>query len=453
MKPFSALLRAAVATIVLIAAGCTAPASPPRPNLESPAAAPILAITDVTVIDVASGARRAGMTVLVKDGRIDSVGPARAVPRGALRIAGKGRFLIPGLWDMHSHHQASGSDSLPLFLANGVVGTRDMGSDLDFILPLRDRIARGEVAGPAIVAAGPILDAAPADWPYRRRVANAEEARTAVRALAKSGVDFIKVHDQTPRDAFFAIRDEAALLGLPFAGHVPAAVTIEEAAASGMASIEHLANNRLFLECSDGQSYDPAKCRPLFGRLAAAPVWQTPTLAFFQSIPDTFSGKPPPNVDFASPSLRAMWAKNMGASKLSAEVLAYLRSANLGALAAMRDMRSAGVPFLAGCDAMVPGFCLHDEMEWMTRAGLSPLEALRTATLNPARFLGREAVQGNIAPGMAADLVILDADPLADIGNTRRIAAVIVRGRAIGRAELANILARAKAGWATAPAR
>jgi imidazolonepropionase-like amidohydrolase len=302
------------------------------------------------------------------------------------------------------------------------------------------------------VAAGPILDAAPADWPFRQRVANAEEARAAVRSLAARGVDFIKVHDQTPRDAFFAIRDEAKLAGLPFAGHVPMSVSVDEATASGMASIEHLANNRVFLECSDGPD-DGAKCSPLYGRLAAAPVWQTPTLAFFQSIPDLFSGKPPAHLEYASPSLRALWARNMEASQLSAEVLAFLRRANRDALAAMKDMQNAAVPFLAGCDAMVPGFCLHDEMEWMTRAGMSPLDALRTATLNPARFLGREAVQGNIAPGMAADLVLLDADPLADIRNTRRIAAVIVRGRAIGRAELANILARAKAGWATTPAR
>src|SRR5205823_14122859 len=136
-----------------------------------------------------------------------------------------------------------------LSVANGVVGTRDMGSDLDFILPLRDRIRRGELLGPEIVAAGPILDNAPGDWPFRRRVTNAQEARDAVRDLKNRGVDFIKVHNNTPREAFFAIADEAPKLGLSFAGHIPLKVTIEEGIASGMKSIEHLTESRLFLEC------------------------------------------------------------------------------------------------------------------------------------------------------------------------------------------------------------
>src|SRR5207247_2141288 len=124
-----------------------------------------------------------------------NVGRALSVPEGTARVDGTGKFLIPGLWDMHAHHQATGRDSLDLYLANGVVGTRDMGSDVEFILPLRDRIDRGELLGPEIVAAGPILDDAPPDWPFRRRVSNAQDAREAVRDLKRHGVDFIKVHD------------------------------------------------------------------------------------------------------------------------------------------------------------------------------------------------------------------------------------------------------------------
>jgi len=137
----------------------------------------------VTVIDVASGARQTAMTVLTKAGRISDIGRALSVSDGTLRVDGTGKFLIPGPWDMHAHHQATGLDSLDLFLANGVVGTRDMGSDADFIFPLRDRIDRGELLGPEIVAAGPILDDAPPDWPFRRRVSNAQDAREAVRDL------------------------------------------------------------------------------------------------------------------------------------------------------------------------------------------------------------------------------------------------------------------------------
>src|SRR5687767_9778191 len=233
--------------------------SPPGP----PAGA--VAIAGVTVIDVLSGAKQAGVTVVTKGGQIAMIGRSVPVPRGAVRVDGAGKFLIPGLWDMHSHNQASGAESLDLYLAHGVVGTRDMGSDLDFILPLRDRVRRGELTGPEIVAAGPMLDNAPPDWPFRRRVTNAQEAREAVRDLATRGVDFIKVHNNTPRDVFFAIADEAPKLGLSFAGHVPLAVTITEAAASGIKSIEHLSEFRVFRECAGAvQPYDAERCRHLF---------------------------------------------------------------------------------------------------------------------------------------------------------------------------------------------
>ena len=180
-----------------------------------------IAITNVTLVDVASGAREAAVTVVTKAGLIADIGRGISIPREMVRVDGAGKFLIPGLWDMHSHHQATGGEALDLFLASGVVGTRDMGADLEFILPLRERINRGELLGPEIVASGPILDDAPPEFPFRRRVTSAEEAREAVRELKARGVDFIKVHDHTPREAYFAIAEEAPKLGLPFAGHVP----------------------------------------------------------------------------------------------------------------------------------------------------------------------------------------------------------------------------------------
>src|SRR5215469_7501228 len=258
-----------------------------------------VAITDVTVIDVERGARLVDATVVTAGARIASVGRSAVIPPGATRVNGRGKFLIPGLWDMHSHHQAAGLQSLELFLANGIVGTRDMGSDADFILPLRDHIARGEAAGPEIVAAGPILDDRPPDWPFRRRVRNAEDARAAVRDLKRRGVDFIKVHDNTPRDAFFAIADETAKLGLSFAGHVPFDVTVEEAADAGMRSIEHLANYRVYGECSGRGEYSAAGCEARFAKLTAKHVWQTPTMAFFRALPELFSGTPMAHAEYA----------------------------------------------------------------------------------------------------------------------------------------------------------
>ena len=219
-----------------------------------------------------------------------AIGPRVTIPRGATRVNGKGKFLIPGLWDMHSHHQGTGADCLDLFIAKGVVGTRDMGGDTDFILPLRERVKSGAVLGPEIVAAGPILDDAPPSYPYRRRVTNAQQAREAVADLKRAGVDFIKVHDHTPREVFFTIAEEAPKLGLPFAGHVPQGVKVEEAADAGIRSIEHLSNYDVFGECLVNDSYTLADCRRLFEKLAAKGVWQTPTLAFFETIPDVFSG-------------------------------------------------------------------------------------------------------------------------------------------------------------------
>lgn len=429
---------------LLVAAWGSTPAArvPPAQRSVSAQLGDAIAITNVTLVDVVSGARQTPTTVVTRAGEITDIGRTIAVPGGAVRVDGTGKFLIPGLWDMHSHNQASGAESLELYLANGVVGTRDMGSDLEFILPLRDRIRRGELNGPEIAAAGPMLDNAPADWPFRRRVTNAQDAREAVRDLEKRGVDFIKVHNNTPRDAFLAIADEASKLGLPFAGHIPLAVTIAEGAASGIKSIEHLSESRVFRECTGKpQPYEAERCRPLFDTLAANSVWQTPTLGFFRVLPDVFSGKPMPHAEYASDSLLELTRKNIEASKLNEPALSFLRSMSQTSLTVIKDMLSRGNAFLAGCDGGVPGFCLHDEMLALTEAGLSPLQAIQTATINPAKLLGREKIQGTIEAGKRADLVLLDADPLTDIRHTRRIAAVIVRGRVLSKADIDRMIA------------
>ncbi len=237
-----------------------------------------MAISGVTVIDTINGRAVPNSTVTIRDGVITSVTAGGASPTGARRVDGRGKFLIPGLWDMHAHHQMTGDASLPLFVANGVTGTRDMGADLDFILPLRQRTASGQILGPRIIAAGPMLDDRPPDWPYRITVRTGDEARNAVRMLKERGVDLIKVHDRTPPEAYQAIADEARRQGLPFAGHLPRGITIEAAAAAGQRSIEHLAGLRMVNQCSGGQTYSAEKCRPFFEWLAKSGLWQTPTL-------------------------------------------------------------------------------------------------------------------------------------------------------------------------------
>lgn len=399
------------------------------------------AIIDVTVIDVLTGAHRTGLNLLIRDDRITAMASKIGIPRNAIRVNGKGKFLIPGLWDMHAHHQGSGAKSLDLFVAKGVVGTRDMGGDADFILPLREGVNSGATLGPEILTSGPMLDDAPPGFPYRRRVTNAAEAREAIHDLKRLGVDFIKVHDHTPREVFFAIADEAPKVGLTFAGHVPINVTIEEAADSGMRSIEHLANYRVFGDCSTGDTYSLTECAPLFDKLAAKGVWETPTMEFFQTLPDVFSGAGLPHAEYASDSLLALTRENVRDSHLNEKTLDKLRLAAQLSLQAIRDLHARGNRFLAGCDGLVPGFCLHDELEWLTKAGFTPLESLQTATINPARFLGRQAWQGSVETGKRADLVLLDADPTLNIRNIDSIAAVIIRGKVLTRSALQQMIA------------
>jgi imidazolonepropionase-like amidohydrolase len=428
---------------LLAAAQSASPQTLPAPA-STPKSGPMVAIISVTVIDVASGAHQANIGVLIQGDRITALGPRLKIPRGATRVNGKGKFLIPGLWDMHSHHQGSGTEAVDLFVAKGVVGTRDMGADADFIFPLRERIRSGALLGPEIVLSGPMLDDAPAGFPYRRTTKNALDARIAVRELKHLGVDFVKVHDHTPRDVFFAIAEEAPKVGLTFAGHVPSAVSVEEAADAGMRSIEHLANYRVFGDCGTGETvetYDLSSCAKLFDKLAAKGVWQTPTMEFFQTLPDVFSGAPLDHAEYASDSLLKLTRDNVELSHLDAKTLDRFRQANSITPRAIHDLHSRGNRFLAGCDGLVPGFCLHDELEWLTKAGFSPLEALQTATINPAIFLGREALQGTIEVGKRSDVVLLDADPTTDIRNTTRIAAVIVRGKLVNRSTLGRIIA------------
>jgi hypothetical protein len=401
-----------------------------------------LVITRVSVIDVVNGRVLSNRTITIRDETITAVTEDAAPRAGARIVDGHGKFLIPGLWDMHAHNQGSGAESLDLYLANGVVGARDMGSDLEFIVPLRDRIRSGEFSGPEIVAAGPILDSAPADWPFRRRVTNAREAREAVRDLKHRRVDLIKVHNQTPRDVFFAIADEAPKVGLSFAGHIPLTVTMNEGAASGIRSIEHLSEFRVFRECAGkAMPYAVERCRPLFEKLVSNKIWQTPTLQAYRVLPDLLAGEPMPHAEYASDSSLELIRRNIEASKLDEQALSQFRAMSAQSLAVIRDMLTLGTSFLAGCDGGVPGFCLHDELEALTDAGLSPLQAIQAATINPATFLGRETTEGTVAAGKRADLVLLDGNPLSNIRNSRRVSAVIARGRLLSRADIDEILA------------
>jgi imidazolonepropionase-like amidohydrolase len=332
-----------------------------------------------------------------------------------------------------------------LYVANGVTGIRDMGSDVDFILKLRDATASGRVLGPRIFAAGPILDNAPGDWPFRMRVKTAEDGTAAVQLLKRRGVDLIKVHDHTPRDAFLAIAKEARLQKLPLAGHVPMGVTVEEVIDAGQGDIEHLSNMGLWKRCP-GEGYRPGACRPFFEMLARRGVWQTPTLAAWSelaTIGTPASAVSPDHIAYASRTVRKMWAGNQSLFATPEVARAMKATAVVGALVT-KEMADAGVGILAGCDGMIAGFCVHDELDAMVRGGMTPLAALQTATRNPVRYFGLQETHGRVASGQRADLVLLDGNPLADIRNLGRVRAVVLAGRLLERTELDKVLAQAK---------
>jgi imidazolonepropionase-like amidohydrolase len=408
-----------------------------------------LAITRVNVIDVVDGRIVPNSTVTIRGKTIASVAQNSAPPGDVQIVDGQGKFVIPGLWDMHAHMELTGESWLQLYVANGVTGIRDMGSALDVILNLREATSSGRTLGPQIVAAGPILDDAPADWPFRMRVRNPDEGRAAVQLLKRRGVDLIKVHNYTPRDVFFAIADEARQQKLPVAGHVPLKVTIQEGVDAGMVSIEHLSEDgRVWKACSGGSQYRPDACRPFFEMLARRRVWQTPTLLAMAEL--AVIGTPASVISrdqmaYANKRFLEMHAGNQSSFLKQPEVVGILKNLAEVGKVVTRDMAMVGVGILAGCDAMIAGFCVHDELAAMVAGGMTPLAALQTATVNPARYLGRESTLGTVAAGRQADLVLLDANPIEDIGNVRRIHAVITAGRFFDRSALDQLLTRAKA--------
>jgi hypothetical protein len=409
------------------------------------------AFTHVNVVDVAGGRILPDRTVVVSRGRIAAITAGGKTPSVSKVISAAGQYLMPGMWDMHAHIEMTGESFLPLYVASGVTGIRDMGSEVNLILRLREQTRKERTPGPTIYAAGPILDDAPGDWEFRMRVKTAEEGRAAVRALKRRGVDFIKVHDHTPREVYFAIAEEARKQKLRLAGHLPLKVSLQEAIAAGQGDIEHLSNMSIWQPCSGGAEYRSEPCRATFEELARRRIWQTPTLAFWAEM--AFIGTPGSRMDprrlaYVSSSQMKLWKFNQ--SLIPPGAGEKLRAAALVGGVVVSDMVKAGVRVLTGCDGMAADSCVQEELEALVRGGMSPADALRTATLNPPAYFGI-ARAGEVAAGNAADLVLLDGDPLADISNTRRIRAVVLRGRLLERNALDGLLDRARTEAAARP--
>ncbi len=452
---------------------------PPKPDSVSKP----LVLTHVNVIDATGAPVKTDMTVVITGDRItaiDKTGQIR-VPQGARRVDARGKFLVPGLWDMHVH--LYDERFLPLFIANGVTGVRQMfGSPLN--LDWRERAARGQLLAPRLVIASPIVDGPNAVWGGSIKVANETEARQAVQKIKSLGFDFVKVYSDLPRDAFYAIADEAAKQGLVFAGHVPHSVSALEASDAGQKSIEHLTGvlegcSPVGVEITRGYkanmanvtsqtgmdaahlqvmralierllaTYDKEKATALFARFAKNGTWQCPTLTVRRS--GAFLGEADfrndPRLKYMPKPIRSSWQpeNNPFYTSQKAEDWAIRKRRYQKETEVLAEMRRAGVRFLAGTDTAnpfcFPGFSLHDELALLVEAGFTPMEALQAATLNAAIFLGKAESLGTVEQGKIADLVLLEANPLEHIENTKRIFAVVLGGELFEKRRLDAMLA------------
>ena len=394
-----------------------------------------LVIREVTVIDCTGSKPQPEMTVVIRGDRIAEIGKAAqiAIPKGAMVVEGKGKFLIPGLWDMHGHLTDAGEGALAQLIENGVTGVRDLGGDLALVQRWRREITSGRRTGPRIVAAGPFLDGPnTANWRVIARTAT--EAREAVRSIKQRGADFVKIHNALPREAFFAAAAEARKQAIPLAVHLPQEVTIAEASEAGASSLEHvemlvqsaLREQDAAMKSRDETTRFDAALASLTGDNGAAlwallvknHTWYVPTLVAYERGFVLWSNKP-----------EALWPR---------------RSVHWRQMDVIAAMHKAGVKMMAGTDfsdwALVPGVDLHNELALLVESGFSPMEALQAATSMPAEFLGRTAEFGTVERGKLADLVLLDADPIESISHTRKIRAVIVGGKLVPVAEMRDAM-------------
>lgn len=477
--------------VAMLAFLACAPAQQGR--LESAPGVDALAIEHVTIVDVRDGRLIRDQTVLVAGSKIMAVGASTNLrtPRGARVVDGRDRYLIPGLWDMHDHAAGDGQRSrrvlLPMIVANGVTGTREMIGDRS-VLAIRDDIRRGVLLGPRMIVGSPILDGPSPMWEGSIPVTTEADGKRVVDSLVHQGYDFIKIYQFLSRDAYRGIAEEARRQHIPFVGHVPLSMKVSEASDAGQRSIEH--GIGISLECSTNETdirrglvaaathvpaglpahgallslgedeplstVSEAKCDRLFARLAENGTWVVPTLILHRAhaLGGDSSTRHDPRLRHLPAQWRATW-EGMVAHRPPPAGPAFQR-VNKAQLRYASAMSRAHVSLLVGTDAMnpfvFPGFAVHEELALLVEAGLTPLEALRAATIAPAVFLHATDSLGTIDRGKLADLVLLDANPLTDIRNTSRIRAVVLGGRFLDRAALDSTLTAAeKAAGGTKP--
>ena len=415
----------------------------------------VTAFRDISVIPMDTERVLPHQTVLVRNGKIVDLGPAGSVhtPSGSIVIDGRGKFLIPGLADMHIHFQPSRTDNelmLRLFLANGITTVLNMYGTRDD-LALRSDVAAEHVLGPTIFTSGPFISNAPHPPP------SPDEVEAVVIRQKQAGYDLIKIHGDFSREGYRRLFEVARREGLRVAGHAPRNLGIQPMLEEHQDMVAHV-EEYIYAYFSYGLD-NPAvpadadeKIRWLASATARAGTWVTPTLTAYKGISrqvtDINAVLDRPEVALLSPSLTHDWRPPRNPYLRFPRNDELTNGLNRLLERTTKAFQEAGVPLLAGTDTpipcVVPGFSLQDELEELVGAGLHPFDALRASTANAGKFLGsflgRQDTFGLIKVGMRADLILLDANPLTDIRNSRKIAGVMVRGRWIGREELVQLL-------------
>ena len=403
------------------------------------------AITNVSVVDVTSGRLLAGQTVVVTGNRITELGPAGRVkvPAPARTIDGTGKYLIPGLWDIHVHAATPwfGNYFMPLLVAHGITGVREMFSATQAVDVWRQRIGSGQAVGPRVGLFGSLVDGSPPIWPGSIVAATAEDGRRIVDSLKAARVEFVKVYSRLGAAL-------AARLGQRTVEHLTQVLL-----ACSTREDEFLEQSRAAVASPKGwdsagvvsrgrvqallDSYDATRCERVADRFVAAGTYMVPTAVVLRSIAnlDDPALARDARLTYIPGFLKDGWnpKKDFRFNMLTPADWALRKKVNARELEVLRLFHRRGVRFLAGTDLanpyIYPGSSLHDELGLLVSIGMTPLQALQSATIEPARFLGLADSLGTVGAGRVADLVLLSANPLTDIGNVAKVEVVIANGR------------------------
>lgn len=433
---------------------------------------PDLIIRHINVIDVKTGSVKSNQYVTIYDGKIALI--RRDNKRSQLaknQVDGSGKYLIPGLWDMHSHNHGNINYTkdfiIPIMLANGITGFRDMWGNKEEIA-LRDSIKQGLVIAPRMMVGTPLVNGPATFFDGSISIKNVEQVPAIVDSLQSSGYDFLKVYSHLRSDIFDALAAYCKQKKFPIAGHVPVGVTATAASNAGMQTFEHLFGLRksffpnadqlckewenevsetmdfaaLLQVLNKSESprppFDTALARQVLAVLVKNQTAVVPTLcAIFGTSLDVDTLKRITPLTYVKPTIEKQWYE-------ARTVINFEKDFGEQSMQLLNFLHKQGVLILAGTDNenpfVIQGVSIHDELQYYVQAGLTPLQALQTATLNPAIFLHKENELGTVEVGKVADLVVLEGNPLEDIANTRKTNAVIIKGHLIDKAQIERML-------------